>query len=178
MNTELARALNAWSTGAAGPLWVWLGTPGAAGLLAVLALAVLGWGYARRGLGARQVVVGLVAGGLAVAASDPLVSRVLKPALAEPRPCEVGVSRAPPELGCGAGYAMPSAHAANTAALAAAVGGPTLTAVAGVVGVSRVVDGQHWPADVVVGWFVGAVTGGAARALVEAAAQWLRERRR
>lgn len=180
MDTELAQALNRWSDGSAGAVWVWMGTPGAGSVLPILTLALLGLGYARGwpGRSGQQVVVAIAAAALAVLISDPLVSRGLKPWLAEPRPCAVGVTRAPPELGCGAGFGMPSAHAANTAAVASAVGGPALTAVAAVVGVSRVVDGQHWPADVVVGWIIGAVTGHGARALVEAAAAWLRARRR
>ncbi len=100
----------------------------------------------------------IVAGGLAVAITDPLCARVLKPAFGRERPCRALLDVRTPE-GCGAASAMPSVHAANTAALAAAVGSPVLASVAVVTGLSRVVAGQHWPSDVLVGWGVGGAVG-------------------
>lgn len=109
----------------------------------------------------------LLGAALAVSVADPLVARVLKPAFDRPRPCHVlaHVETARP---CGSGRAMPSGHAANSAALAAATGSPALAGAAVLIGVSRVVLGQHWPSDVVVGWIVGAGLGAGVGAGVRA----------
>lgn len=118
----------------------------------------------------------IIAGGLAVAATDPLCARVLKPWIGRERPCrelaDVATVR-----DCGAGRAMPSVHAANTAALAAATGSPVLVGVALLAGASRVVTGQHWPGDVVVGWIVGGAIGAAAGVGTRASLRRLRRRR-
>lgn len=122
----------------------------------------------------------LVAGGLAVAVVDPLCARVLKPAVGRERPCRALAGVEAPN-GCGAAQSMPSVHAANTAALAAATGSPLLIGIAALTGASRVVTGVHWPSDVIVGWIVGGVVGGAARGGVgvatRAAMRRLRRRR-
>ncbi|MES2641418.1 MAG: phosphatase PAP2 family protein [Myxococcota bacterium] len=136
----------------------------------ILALAVVGWALWRRRWG------WIVGGGLAVALADPLCARVLKPAIGRERPCrersDVATVRA-----CGAGEAMPSAHAANTAALAAATGSPVLVGVALLAGASRVVTGQHWPSDVVVGWIVGGALGAGVGLGTRASMRRLRQRR-
>ena len=102
----------------------------------------------------------IVAGGLAVAVVDPLCARVIKPLAGRDRPCrEVEGVQTP--HGCGAALAMPSIHAATTAAIAGATGLPVLAGVSLITGASRVVTGQHWPSDVLVGWIVGGAIGGA-----------------
>ncbi len=104
---------------------------------------------------------------LAVALTDMGVVRVFKPLVARERPCAVLERSYVPrdEFGphCGSGSAMPSAHAANTMALAAVLGFPELALISAVVGVSRVTTGQHWPSDVLAGWAIGLCSGSAVR---------------
>ncbi len=175
---DLTAALNAWSRGPLGPAWAWLGTSSATPWLAVIATVVicarlyLAARVARadgKALGhlARRAGSALLAAAIAIAISDPLCSRLLKPTFASPRPCTIGVTTVPAPLPCGSGYAMPSTHASNTAAVAAAVQSPVLGAVSALVGVSRVVDGQHWPSDVVAGWAIGGLLGAATRWLTD-----------
>lgn len=160
----LVRAATGLLDGVSGPVWVWAGSSaatGAFGLLVVLLLA-----RARRW----QL---LVACALAVATTDLTVSRLLKPAFARERPCEVDVAVGQhlDEVGgrCGSGASFPSAHAANTAAVAAVTGAPVFVAAAVVVGASRVVLAQHYPSDVLGGWVYGALVGGAVGALARRA---------
>ncbi|MSP56221.1 MAG: phosphatase PAP2 family protein [Myxococcales bacterium] len=179
----LAITLNTWSRGEWGPMWVWLGTPGATLWLGVIALIVIGVraagaakdaseanarGRPEAGERVWKLVIASVLGGLlAVGVSDSLCARVLKPGFAQARPCVVFVTTVPKPLECGSGFAMPSAHASNTAALAVTLGSVPLAIVAGVVGVGRVVDGQHWPSDVIVGWGIGGFIGLMFRRLAE-----------
>ncbi|MDP2305919.1 MAG: phosphatase PAP2 family protein [Pseudomonadota bacterium] len=149
MDLALLRAANGLLAGPTRPLWEWLGSDAAA---VVLAIAIVGYALWKRRW------AWIVAGGLAVALTDPLCARVLKPAIARDRPCRT-IPDLPTLRDCGAGLAMPSVHAANAAALAAATGSPVLFAVALLAGASRVVQGQHWPSDVVVGWIVGGAIG-------------------
>ena len=119
----------------------------------------------------------LLLAALAAGVTDPVCSYGLKPLFGRDRPCEVrqevqvpkGPDGAPL---CGSGPAMPSNHAANTMAIAVATGNPFLGAASVLVGVSRVVTGQHWPLDVAAGWGVGAAIGLLVRAGVKKAASW------
>ena len=168
MDETLFRLCNG-AYGRAPPAWDFLGGNVAAVLLGlgVVLLMVL-----------QRQARWLLAGALAVALTDPFCARVLKPAVERERPCATLEGVTGPRRGiggpvhCGAGTSMPSNHAANTAALAAALASPSLAVVAGVSGLSRVVNGQHWPSDVAAGWAVGSAIGVAVRWAIKTAFGW------
>lgn len=144
------------------PVWVALASPVA---VAFLVMAVLVEAIRRKRF------LALVPLALACGASDLLVARVLKPFADRDRPCEVIPDRL--VVGpCGSGGSMPSAHAANTAALAVAAASPALLVVSGLVGLSRVVAGQHWPTDILAGWGVGALVGSLVRGVASRRPGW------
>jgi undecaprenyl-diphosphatase len=109
---------------------------------------------------------------LAFGITDPTSSYLLKPMFGRDRPCAamtgVLVPATPKGEGiCGSGPAMPSNHAGNTMAVAVATNNPVLVIVSLFVGLSRVVTGQHWPSDVLVGWTFGGLVGWVVRTLAE-----------
>ena len=117
---------------------------------------------------------------LGIGIADPLVGLVLKPLAGRLRPCEdmIDVIRVAAE--CRGGWSFPSNHAANAAALTAALGHgfrrslvycvPLVLAV----GVSRIYLGMHYPSDVLTGYAVGAVCGVAASWVIHRVARrWL-----
>lgn len=164
MDLALLRALNTWYA-AAPAAWDVAYSPVAMGVLAVVA-AGLAWARGRL----RWVLPAL----LAVACTDVVTARVLKPAIGRARPCAAVEGLSVPQVAaepfCGSGEAMPSGHAANTMAVATVLAAPELAVVSLAVGVSRVVTGQHWPSDVGAGWALGLLVGGGVRA---AARRWL-----
>ncbi len=166
LDASLFRAANSLFPSAV-PLWTLLNDPAAALLLVAVALLVL-WS----GGSWRWAIPALVA----VMVSDVVTSHVIKPAVGRERPCAVaGEVYAPlvnDEPHCGVGSSMPSAHAANSMALGTVLASPALVGVSLVVGVARVVGGQHWPSDVAAGWALGLAIGWAVRAALERALKW------
>lgn len=128
-------------------------------VLGGLAVALLIWG-GKRG---RMAVAMLV---IAVAITDQIACSVLKPLIHRVRPSIA----LPPEtvhriVGATAAYSFPSAHAANSFAMATVVSWRFPKAaifaflIAAAVAYSRVYVGVHYPFDSVAGAFLGLLTG-------------------
>lgn len=140
--------------------------------LPAVLLAVYLW--AKRGLRGRLCLLTLLLG---VAASDPLSSRLIKPAVHRVRPCAAVPGVLTPHGDRGT-FSFPSSHAVNIAAAASIVSLsfpawalPAL-ALALLVGLSRVYLGLHYPSDVLAGYLLGAALGWACwRAVQRAAAR-------
>ncbi|MEW6411057.1 MAG: phosphatase PAP2 family protein [Candidatus Zixiibacteriota bacterium] len=96
--------------------------------------------------------------------TDQVSAGLLKPILARPRPCHefYGVHLL---VGCGGGYSMPSAHAANAFGQACLFTffyrkyGWHLYGFAALIALSRVFVGVHYPGDIFVGAVIGRVAG-------------------
>lgn len=124
------------------------------------AVGGLWWLKAQRG----KALKALVAAALAVALTDMVSHRLVKPAFQRRRPQKaavVAVLRTQPHLG----YSFPSNHAANSFAAAWAFSAfqpffavPAFTT-AGLVAYSRVYVGVHFPFDVLAGGFLGSLIG-------------------
>lgn len=89
-----------------------------------------------------------------------IVSDILKPLIARVRPCHV-IESVRLLGGCTKSFAMPSEHSANAFAQAAVLGLFYFRALwislpfAGLIGLSRIVHGKHYPSDVLAGAVLG-----------------------
>lgn len=105
--------------------------------------------------------------GITLLLTDQLAGNFLKDAIGRLRPCHP--DSAMPSLhllvGCGGGKSMPSAHAANSFGQAILFGlayrhiRTYILTFAGLIAVSRVFVGVHYPGDILVGAAIGALLG-------------------
>lgn len=124
----------------------------------VVAMTLFLW----KGTKERRLLV--VASVIALAATDLVVSALLKPIIERPRPCHV-LTDIHLLVHCGAGFSMPSSHAANAFGQAIFWGMVfkrwqwPLLILAAAISLSRVFVGVHYPADITVGALIGATLG-------------------
>lgn len=104
--------------------------------------------------------------GLAVAITDLVGARVLKPLFHRLRPCYALPPGAFRHVLIAANQgSLPSLHAANAFAVAAVLsltvpaGAPLALLVAALISLSRVVGGVHWPSDILAGALYGTALG-------------------
>ena len=103
---------------------------------------------------------------LTLAITDQASSHWLKPIFVRPRPCHtLPIETLRLLVDCGAGYSMPSSHAANAFGQAVLFGLAFhrarwwLFGSAVIIAISRVFVGVHYPGDVLVGSIIGALSG-------------------
>ena len=128
-------------------------------VLGGLAVALLIWGGRRGRLAVAMLVI-------AVALTDQISCSFLKPLIGRVRPCN---ALAPQNVrlivGATTAYSFPSAHAANSFAMATVVSwrfarfAPVAFLIAAAVAYSRVYVGVHYPLDSVAGAILGLLTG-------------------
>ncbi len=146
-------------------------------ILGVMVVALLIWG-GKRG---RMAVVMLI---LAVTFADQLSCSFLKPLVGRIRPCNVfAEDQFRLLIGCSKAFSFPSAHAANSFAMATVVRwrfprlAPVFYIIAGAVAYSRVYVGVHYPLDTAAGAALGIGCGIAAILIVEVVVRfWKRHR--
>ncbi len=116
----------------------------------------------------------LLATASALAATDLVGARILKPLLHRLRPCDVlPAGTFHPWLSASRGGSLPSLHAANAFAAAFVVSRllpgswPWVYAAAALIALSRPVGGVHWPSDIVAGALFGTLVGLLATTLLQ-----------
>ncbi len=106
----------------------------------------------------------VIVSAVALLLTDQIAAHLLKPFFERPRPCHT-LEDINLLVNCGAGFSMPSAHAANAFGQATVWGLRArfyfwpLMAVALLIAISRTFVGVHYPADILVGALVGIMAG-------------------
>ncbi len=96
--------------------------------------------------------------------TDQMVAGLLKPIIARARPCQI-FGEINLLVNCGAGMSMPSAHAGNAFGQALFFSlinkklRPYLLTAAGLISLSRVFVGVHYPGDIIAGALIGSLIG-------------------
>jgi membrane-associated phospholipid phosphatase len=109
--------------------------------------------------------------------TDQLSSHLLKELIARPRPCHE-LSQTHLLVNCGAGFSLPSTHAANMFGQAALFSYHVraarwyLVLFASLVALSRIFVGVHYPIDVLTGGLLGFFVGGVAAVTFSRFERW------
>jgi len=113
----------------------------------------------------------ILALGLTVGVADTISSKVIKPAVQRPRPCNDAAFRAEVDtrIHCGVGYSFTSSHATNHFAIAGFVTIVLTTYLywmgwfsylwAGSIALGQVYVGVHYPLDILAGGLIGTLIG-------------------
>ncbi len=113
--------------------------------------------------GDKRLRLAIIASIITLVISDQLSSSVIKPLFARPRPCKDLMVHL--LVSCGAGFSMPSSHAANLFGQAflfrtiSPKSSKFLIPLAIIVALSRVFVGVHYPFDIIAGAALGTLIG-------------------
>ncbi|MEL6537395.1 MAG: phosphatase PAP2 family protein, partial [Bacteroidota bacterium] len=147
------------------PVWVTITERQTWYALYALLIGFLLWKYRKQGLLAVVLLI------LSVVVADQITSGLMKPLFARPRPCHEPSLQGLVHLlkYCGGPYGFASSHAANSFAIALFAGRmlrplgcwipPVWWLWAALISYSRIAVGVHYPGDVLVGAWMGAIAG-------------------